>query len=42
MAELHSGSRPGRLPSLTGLRTAAALMVFGFHIYAVALFASPG
>ncbi|MCX4747735.1 acyltransferase [Kitasatospora sp. NBC_01287] len=34
---------PGRsrLPSLTGLRTAAALMVFGFHIYAVALFASP-
>ena len=33
--------RHGRLPSLTGLRTAAALMVFGFHIYAVALFASP-
>ncbi|MGW8331717.1 acyltransferase family protein [Streptomyces sp. NPDC055897] len=30
-----------RLPSLTGLRTVAALMVFAFHIYAVAIFASP-
>ena len=30
-----------RLPSLTGLRTVAALMVFAFHVYAAALFASP-
>lgn len=31
-----------RLPSLTGLRTIAALMVFAFHIYAAAVYASPG
>jgi peptidoglycan/LPS O-acetylase OafA/YrhL len=30
-----------RLPSLTGLRAIAALMVFGFHIYALGIFASP-
>jgi peptidoglycan/LPS O-acetylase OafA/YrhL len=42
MSDVRAASRPGRLPSLTGLRTAAALMVFGFHIYAVGLFASPG
>ncbi|MBY8877270.1 acyltransferase family protein [Actinacidiphila acidipaludis] len=35
-------SRRERLPSLTGLRAVAALMVFAFHIYAVAVFASPG
>ena len=31
-----------RLPSLTGLRAIAALMVFGFHVWALGIFASPG
>ncbi len=41
MSATTSTPRPGRLPSLTGLRTVAALMVFCFHIYAAAIFVSP-
>lgn len=37
-----SPKRRERLPSLTGLRSIAAFMVFAFHIYAVGIFASPG
>lgn len=33
---------PSRLPSLTGLRIVAALMVFGTHIFEVRIFGSPG
>lgn len=42
MTSAVTAPRQDRLPSLTGMRMAAALMVFCFHVYAVGIFASAG